>query len=100
MVFNTASEMNLAEGFPGLFKPVFIRIPLTITSNYSIPVAGYSNFNLYDMEKADLRYEMFNYSKFLSCDFSDTILKSTDFTGAILKKCSFVIVIQLEKRNK
>lgn len=88
--FNAASEMNLVEGFPGLFKPVFIRTPLTITSNYSIPVAGYSNFNLYDMKKADLRYGMFNYSKFLSCDFSDTILKSTDFTGAILKKCSFV----------
>ena len=42
------------------------------------------------MKKADLRYGMFNYSKFLGCDFSDTILKSTDFTGAILKQCSFV----------
>lgn len=87
--FNAASEMNSVEGFPGLFKPVFIRTPLTIRSDYSIPVAGYANFNLYDMKKADLRYGMFNYSKFLSCDFSDTILKSTDFTGAILKQCSF-----------
>ncbi len=87
--FNAASEMNSVEGFPGLFKPVFIRTPLTISSDYSIPVAGYANFNLYDMKKADLRYGMFNHSKFLSCDFSDTILKSTDFTGAILKKCSF-----------
>lgn len=88
--FNAASEMNSVEGLPGLFKPVFIRTPLTISSGYSIPVAGYANFNLYDMKKADLRYGMFNYSKFLSCDFSDTILKSTDFTGAILKQCSFV----------
>lgn len=87
--FNAASEMNSVEGFPGLFKPVFIRTPLTISSDYSIPVAGYANFNLYDMKKADLRYGMFNYSKFLSCDFSDTILKSTDFTGAILKQCVF-----------
>lgn len=87
--FNAASEMNSVEGFPGLFKPVFIRTPLTISSDYSIPVAGYANFNLYDMKKADLRYGMFNHSKFLSCDFSDTILKSTDFTGAILKQCSF-----------
>ena len=68
---------------------MFIRTPLTISSDYSIPVAGYANFNLYDMKKADLRYGMFNHSKFLSCDFSDTILKSTDFTGAILKQCSF-----------
>lgn len=88
--FNAASEMNSVEGFPGLFKPVFIRTPLTISSDYSIPVAGYANFNLYDMKKADLRYGMFNHSKFLSCDFSDTILKSTDFTDAILKQCSFV----------
>lgn len=88
--FNAESEMNLVEEFPGLFKPVFIRTPLTISSAYSIPVAGYANFNLYDMKKADLRYGMFNYSKFLGCDFSDTILKSTDFTGAILKQCSFV----------
>lgn len=88
--FNAASEMNSVEGLPGLFKPVFIRTPLTISSDYSIPVAGYANFNLYDMKKADLRYGMFNHSKFLSCDFSDTILKSTDFTGAILKQCSFV----------
>lgn len=88
--FNAASEMSSVEGFPGLFKPVFIRTPLTISSDYSIPVAGYANFNLYDMKKADLRYGMFNYSKFVSCDFSDTILKSTDFTGAILKWCTFV----------
>lgn len=88
--FNVASEMNFIEGFPGLFKPVFIRTPLTISSDYSISVAGYANFNLYDMKKADLRYGMFNHSKFLSCDFSDTILKSTDFTGSILKQCSFV----------
>ncbi len=88
--FNAASEMNSVEGFSGLFKPVFIRTPLTISSDYSIPVAGYANFNLYDMKKADLRYGMFNHAKFLSCDFSDTILKSTDFTGAILKQCSFV----------
>ncbi len=88
--FNAASEMNTLEGLPGLFKPVFIRTPLTITSEYSIPVAGYANFNLYDMKKSDLRYGMFNHSKFLSCDFSDTILKSTDFTGAILRGCSFV----------
>lgn len=88
--FNAASEMNSVEGLPGLFKPVFIRTPLTISPDYSIPVAGYANFNLYDMKKADLRYGAFNYSKFLSCDFSDTILKSTDFTGAILKHCSFV----------
>ena len=88
--FNAASEMNFIEGFPGLFKPVFIRTPLTISSDYNIPVAGYANFNLYDMKKADLRYGMFNHSKFLSCDFSDTILKSTDFTGSILKQCYFV----------
>ena len=88
--FNAASEMNSVEGLPGLFKPVFIRTPLTISLDYSIPVAGYANFNLYDMKKADLRYGAFDHSKFLSCDFSDTILKSTDFTGAILNHCSFV----------
>lgn len=88
--FNAASEMNSIEGFPGLFKPVFIRTPLTISEDYCIPVAGYANFNIYDMKKADLRYGMFNHSKFLSCDFSDTILKSTDFTGSILKQCYFV----------
>lgn len=88
--FNAGSEMNSVEGLPELFKPAFIRTPLTISSTYSIPVAGYANFNIFDMKKADLRYGMFNYSKFLSCDFSDTILKSTDFTGAILKHCSFV----------
>lgn len=87
--FNAESEMNSVEGFPGLFKPVFIRTPLTISSTYSIPVAGYANFSVCDMKKADLRYGMFNHSKFLSCDFSDTILKSTDFTGTILKQCSF-----------
>ncbi len=88
--FNAASEMNSIEGFSGLFKPVFIRTPLTISEDYCIPVAGYANFNIYDMKKADLRYGMFNHSKFLSCDFSDTILKSTDFTGSILKQCYFV----------
>jgi len=88
--FNATSEMNSIEGFPGLFKPVFIRTPLTISEDYCIPVAGYANFNIYDMKKADLRYGMFNHSKFLSCDFSDTILKSTDFTGSILKQCYFV----------
>lgn len=88
--FNAASEMNSIEGFPGLFKPVFIRTPLTISEDYCIPVAGYANFNIYDMKKADLRYGMFNHSKFLSCDFSDIILKSTDFTGSILKQCYFV----------
>ena len=88
--FNAASEMNSIEGFPGLFKPVFIRTPLTVSEDYCIPVFGYANFNIYDMKKADLRYGMFNHSKFLSCDFSDTILKSTDFTGSILKQCYFV----------
>ncbi len=88
--FNAGSEMNSVEGLPELFKAAFVRTPLTISSTYSIPVAGYANFNIFDMKKADLRYGMFNYSKFLSCDFSDTILKSTDFTGAILKHCSFV----------
>ena len=87
--FNAESEMNMAEGFPELFKPVFIRTPLTITTIYSIPVAGYADFNWCDMKKADLRYGMFNYSKFLSCNFSDTILKNTDFTGAIFQGCSF-----------
>lgn len=90
--FNAESEMSTVEGLPVLFKPVFIRTPLTITSDYIIPVAGYANFNLFDMKKADLRYGMFNYSKFLSCDFSDTILKSSDFTGAILKRCTFANV--------
>ena len=56
---------------------------------YSIPVAGYANFNLFDMKKADLRYGMFNHSKFLSCDFSDTILASTDFSNAMLVNCNF-----------
>lgn len=88
--FNAESEMNSVEGLPELFKRAFIRTPLTISSSYSIPVAGYANFNIFNMKKADLRYGMFSYSKFLSCDFSDTILKSTDFTGAILKQCSFV----------
>ena len=93
--FNAASEMNSVEGLPGLFKPVFIRTPLTISLDYSIPVAGYANFNLYDMKKADLRYGAFDHSKFLSCDFSDTILKSTDFTGAILNHCSLHFYIFL-----
>ena len=88
--FNVASEMGGLEYLASLFRSVFIRTPLTVTDEYSIPVAGYANFNLYDMKKADLRYGMFNYSKFISCDFSDTILKSTDFTGAILKDCSFL----------
>ena len=84
--------MSTVEGLPVLFKPVFIRTPLTISSDYLIPVAGYANFNLFDMKKADLRYGTFNFSKFLSCDFSDTILKSSDFTGAILKRCTFANV--------
>lgn len=87
--FNAGSEMNDMEGLPFLFKPVFIRTPVTITSDYSIPVAGYANFNLFDMKKADLRYGMFNHSKFLSCDFSDTILASTDFSNAMLVNCNF-----------
>lgn len=90
--FNAESEMSTVEGLPVLFKPVFIRTPLTISSDYLIPVAGYANFNLFDMKKADLRYGTFNFSKFLSCDFSDTILKSSDFTGAILKRCTFANV--------
>ena len=32
---------------------------------------------------------MFNHSKFLSCDFSDTILASTDFSNAMLVNCNF-----------
>ncbi len=88
--FNAASEMNTLEVFPGQFKSVFIRTPLTITSEYNIPVGGYADFSLYDMKKADLRYGMFNYSIFINCDFSDTILRSTDFTGATLQNCHFV----------
>ena len=87
--FNAGSEMNDMEGLPYLFKPVFIRTPLTISSSYSIPVAGYADFNLFDMKSADLRYGMFNHSKFLSCNFSDTILVSTDFSGAVLRNCRF-----------
>jgi uncharacterized protein YjbI with pentapeptide repeats len=37
----------------------------------------------------DYRYGMFNHSKFLSCDFSDTILASTDFSNAMLVNCNF-----------
>ena len=87
--FNAGSEMNDMEGLPFLFKPVFIRTPVTIASDYCIPVAGYANFNLYDMKKADLRYGMFNHSKFLSCNFSDTVLVSTDFSNARLTNCNF-----------
>lgn len=87
--FNAGSEMNDMEGLPFLFKPVFIRTPVTIASDYGIPVAGYANFYLYDMKKADLRYGMFNYSKFLSCNFSDTVLVSTDFSNARLTNCNF-----------
>ena len=75
--FNAASEMNSVEGLPGLFKPVFIRTPLTISLDYSIPVAGYANFNLYDMKKADLRYGAFDHSKFLSCDFCNSVQRDT-----------------------
>lgn len=87
--FNAGSEMNDMESLPFLFKPVFIRTPVTVSEDYCIPVAGYANFNLYDMKKADLRYGMFNYSKFLGCDFSDTVLVSTDFSNAILRDCNF-----------
>lgn len=45
--------------------------------------------NLYDMKKADLRYGMFNHSKFLSCNFSDTVLVSTDFSNARLTNYNF-----------
>lgn len=86
---NMTSELNEMEGLPYLFKPVFIRTPLTISSDYSIPVAGYANFNIFDMKKADLRYGMFNYSKFMKCNFSDTILVSTDFSYSDLKGCNF-----------
>lgn len=41
------------------------------------------------VKKADLRYGMFNHSKFLSCNFSDTILVSTDFSNSILINCNF-----------
>lgn len=87
--FNLRSEMNEMEALPSLFEPVFIRTPVTISTEYNIPVAGYTNFNLYDMKKADLRYGMFNSSKFLSCNFSNTILVSTDFSNAVLKNCNF-----------
>lgn len=86
---NIQSELNELEGFPHLFKPVFIRTPLTLSSDYNIPVAGYANFNIFDMKKADLRYGMFSYSKFVNCNFSDTILVSSDFSNAILKSCNF-----------
>lgn len=87
--FNAESEMNDMEGLPFLFRPVFIRTPVTISPEYCIPVAGYANFNLFDMKKADLRYGMFQYSKFLGCDFSDTVLVSTDFSNADLRNCNF-----------
>lgn len=63
--FNAGSEMNNMKGLPYLFKPVFIRNPVTISPSYSIPVAGYANFNLFDMKRADLRYGMFNHSIFV-----------------------------------
>lgn len=86
---NMNSELSEMEWMPYLFKLIFIRTPLTISNQYSIPVAGYANFNLFDMKKADLRYGMFNYSKFIGCDFTNTILYGTDFTGSILKNCNF-----------
>lgn len=59
--FNASLEMNGMEGRPFLFKSVFvfIRTPVTISSEQGIPVAGYANFNLSEMKKADLRYGMF-----------------------------------------
>lgn len=86
---NMTSELNEMDGLPYLFKPVFIRTPLTISPDYTIPVAGYTNFNIFDMKKADLRYGMFNHSKFIECNFSDTILVSTDFSYSDLKGCNF-----------
>lgn len=73
------------EGLPYLFKPVFISTPVTISPSYSIPVAGYADFTLFDMKSADLRYGMFNYSKFLNCNFLDTILASTDLRISLVR---------------
>lgn len=86
---NITSELSEMDVLPYLFKAVFIRTPLTISSDYSIPIAGYANFNIYDMKKADLRYGMFNHSNFTGCNFSGTILVSTDFSYSNLKKCNF-----------
>lgn len=87
--YNLSTDLGEMDGLPYLFKPVFIRTPLTISSSYCIPVAGYANFNILDMKKADLRYGMFSHSKFVYCDFSDTILNSTDFSNATLSNCNF-----------
>ena len=82
-------ELGEMYGFPYLFNAIFIHTPLTISSEYCIPVAGYADFHIYDMRKANLRYGMFSYSKIEYCDFSDTILVSTDFSHAILNHSNF-----------
>jgi hypothetical protein len=86
---NMSPELGEMYGFPYLFNAIFICTPLTISSDYCIPVAGYANFYIYDMKKANLRYGMFSYSKIEYCDFSDTILVSTDFSHAILNHSNF-----------
>ena len=72
-----------------LFKNIFCKVPVTISSDYMITLGSRGRFSGLDFRSSDLRNIGFQNSDLSNTKFSDAILCGCDFSCAILDGSDF-----------